>query len=77
MKFLVFKFLVIFFYLISINLSYSIDELIIKNIVINKNPKTYKNVTFKDINDNSVNIENFRNISFFKFTYHLSHSERV
>ena len=61
MKFLVFKFLVIFFYLISINYSYSIDELNIKNIVINKNPKTYKNVTFKDINDNSVNIENFRN----------------
>ena len=44
------KFLIIFLYLISTSLSYSIERPDIKNIVINKELKSYKNVTFKDIN---------------------------
>ena len=55
------KFLIIFIYLITTSLSYSIEQPDIKNIVINKYPKSYKNITFKDINNKNVKLENFRN----------------
>ena len=55
------KFLAIFLYLISTTLSYSIEKPNIKNIVINKDPKSYKNVVFKDLNDAEINLENFKN----------------
>ncbi|MDC3249612.1 TlpA family protein disulfide reductase [Candidatus Pelagibacter sp.] len=55
------KFLIIFLYLITTGLSYSIEPPDLKNIVINKYPKSYENITFKDINNKSVNLENFRN----------------
>jgi thiol-disulfide isomerase/thioredoxin len=55
------KFLIIFIYLITSSLSYSIEQPDIKNIVINKYPKSYKNITFKDINNKNVKLENFRN----------------
>ena len=55
------KFLIIFLYLITTGLSYSMEPPDLKNIVINKYPKSYKNITFKDINNKSVNLENFRN----------------
>tara|TARA_Y100000590_G_C15031823_1_gene755355 strand:+ start:48 stop:563 length:516 start_codon:yes stop_codon:yes gene_type:complete len=55
------KFLAIFLYLISTTLSYSIEKPNIKNIVINKDPKSYKNVVFKDLNDVEINLENFKN----------------
>ena len=42
------KSLIIFLYLISTSLSYSIEKPNIKNIVINPVPKSYKNITFKD-----------------------------
>ena len=61
MKFLVFKFLVIFLYLTTTSLSYSIEQLDIKNIVINKDKKSYKNVVFKDINNQEINLDNFAN----------------
>ena len=61
MKFLVFKFLVIFLYLITISLSYSIEQPDIKNIVINKDKKSYKNVVFKDINNQEIHLDNFTN----------------
>ena len=51
------KFLAIFLYLISTTLSYSIEKPNIKNIVINKDPKSYKNVVFKDLNDVEINLE--------------------
>ena len=54
------KFLIIFIYLITTSLSYSIEQPDIKNIVINKYPKSYKDITFKDINNKSVNLERFR-----------------
>ena len=53
------KFLVIFVYLITTGLSYSIEEPDIKNLVIIKDAKSYKNVIFKDINDYDVNLNNF------------------
>jgi len=55
------KFLIIFFYLIATGLSYSIEQPDIKNIVINKDPKSYKNVIFKDVNNKDINIENYKN----------------
>ena len=54
------KFLIIFIYLITTSLSYSIEQPDIKNIVINKYLKSYKDITFKDINNKSVNLERFR-----------------
>jgi thiol-disulfide isomerase/thioredoxin len=42
-------------------LSYSIEQLDIKNIVINKDKKSYKNVVFKDINNQEINLDNFAN----------------
>lgn len=59
MKFLVFKFLVIFLYLISTSLSYSIEQPNIKNIVVNKVPKTIENVVFKDINNKEVTLDDY------------------
>jgi len=61
MKFLVFKFLVIFLYLTTTSLSYSIEQPDIKNIVINKDKKSYKNAVFKDINNQDINLDNFAN----------------
>ena len=61
MKFLVLKFLIIFLYLITTSLSFSLEQPNIKNIIINKDPKSYKNITFKDINNNEINLDNFRN----------------
>jgi len=61
MKFLVLKFLTITFYLITTVLSYSIEQTDIKNIVINKIPKSYENVVFKDINNRDVNLDDFKN----------------
>jgi len=54
------KFLIIFIYLITSSLSYSIEQPDNKNIVINKYPKSYKNITFKDINNKNIKLENFR-----------------
>ncbi len=59
MKFLVFKFLTIFLYLISTSLSYSIEQPNIKNIVVNKVPKTIENVVFKDINNEEVALDDY------------------
>ena len=60
MKFLVLKFFIIFLYLITINLSYSIEPPDIKNIVIKKDFKSYENVVFKDINNEDINLEIFK-----------------
>jgi thiol-disulfide isomerase/thioredoxin len=54
------KFLTIFFYLITVSLSYATEKPDIKNIVINKNLKTYEEVIFKDANDNEVDLANYK-----------------
>jgi thiol-disulfide isomerase/thioredoxin len=54
------KFLIIFFYLITTSLSYSIEKPDIKNIVIKKYPKSYKDVLFKDINDEDINLDDYK-----------------
>jgi thiol-disulfide isomerase/thioredoxin len=61
MKFLSFKFLTLFLYLLSTSLSYSIEHPGIKNIIINKDPKAYKNINFKDINNKNINLNDYKN----------------
>ena len=55
------KFLIIFFYLVTTSVSYSLEQPNIKNIVINKDPKSYEDIIFKDFNNKDVNLENFKN----------------
>ena len=55
------KFLIIFIYLITTSLSYSIEQPDIKNLIIHKELKSYKNVIFKDINNKDINLDNFKN----------------
>jgi len=54
------KFLIIFFYLITTGYSYAIQKPDIKNIVINKNLRTYEDVVFKDINEKDINLGDYK-----------------
>jgi thiol-disulfide isomerase/thioredoxin len=54
------KFLIIFFYLITISFSYSAEKPNIKNLVLIKNPKTYEEVIFKDKNQKIVNLADYK-----------------
>jgi thiol-disulfide isomerase/thioredoxin len=54
------KLLLIFVYLISANFSYASEKPDIKNLVLIKNPKIYKGVTFKDINQKNLNLNDFK-----------------
>tara|TARA_Y100000389_G_scaffold202113_1_gene246571 strand:+ start:796 stop:1311 length:516 start_codon:yes stop_codon:yes gene_type:complete len=54
------KFLIIFFYLISYSYSYSIEKPDIKNLVINKDPKIYDNVTFESIDQKKIDLVNYK-----------------
>ena len=54
------KLLIIFIYLITVNFSYALEKPNIKNLVLIKNPKIYKDVIFKDINQKDVNLDDFK-----------------
>jgi|TARA_B110000902_G_scaffold221499_1_gene257088 thiol-disulfide isomerase/thioredoxin len=54
------KFLIIFIYLLTTSLGYSMESIDIKNIVINKEPKIYENIIFKDINNKDINLKDYR-----------------
>jgi len=54
------KLLIIFIYLITINFSYAFEKPELKNLVIIKNPKLYEDVTFMDINQKNVNLDDFK-----------------
>jgi|TARA_B110001450_G_scaffold208788_1_gene199550 thiol-disulfide isomerase/thioredoxin len=54
------KFLIIFFYLITTSYSYAIQKPDIKNLVINKNLKSYEEVIFKDINEKDINLVDYK-----------------
>ena len=54
------KLLLIFIYLITSNISYAQEKPNIKNLVLLKNPKIYKEVVFKDSNDHDVNLDDFK-----------------
>jgi len=54
------KLLIIFIYLITINFSYAFEKPDLKNLVLIKNPKSYENVIFMDINQKNVNLDDFK-----------------
>ena len=54
------KLLIIFIYLITTSFSYALEKPNIKNLVLIKNPKIYKDVTFKNVNQKNVNLEDFK-----------------
>jgi thiol-disulfide isomerase/thioredoxin len=54
------KLLTIFIYLIMISLSHSGEKPDIKNLILTKNLKNYKNVIFKDINQKDVNLDDYK-----------------
>ena len=54
------KLLIIFIYLITVNFGYALEKPDIKNLVLIKNPKIYKDVIFKDINQKDVNLDDFK-----------------
>ena len=54
------KLLIIFIYAISINLSYAFEKPDLKNLVLIKKPKLYEDVTFMDINQKNVNLDDFK-----------------
>ena len=54
------KLLIIFVYLIISNFSYASEKPNIKNLVLIKIPKIYESVIFKDINQKSVNLYDFK-----------------
>ena len=54
------KLLTIFIYLIVINFSHASEKPDIKNLVLIKNPKTYEDIIFKDINQKNVNLDDFK-----------------
>jgi thiol-disulfide isomerase/thioredoxin len=54
------KLLIIFIYLITINFSYAFEKPELKNLVLIKNPKSYEDVIFMDINQKNVNLDDFK-----------------
>jgi thiol-disulfide isomerase/thioredoxin len=54
------KLLIIFIYLITPNFGYALEKPDIKNLVLVKNPKIYKDVIFKDINQKDINLDDFK-----------------
>ena len=54
------KFLIIFTYLITSSIGYTIEKPNIKNLVLVKKPKTYDEVIFKDKNQKVVNLNDFK-----------------
>ncbi len=61
MKLLTLKFILVFIYLISSSSSYAIQELNFKNLVIHKNPKKLEKINFKNINNETINLNSFEN----------------
>ena len=54
------KFLILFIYLIATTYGYSIEKPDIENIVISKNPKTYEEIVFKDLEQKNVDLANYK-----------------
>ena len=54
------KLLIIFIYLITIKFSYAFEKPDLKNLVLEKNPKSYEDVIFMDINQKNVNLADFK-----------------
>jgi thiol-disulfide isomerase/thioredoxin len=54
------KLLTIFIYVVMASLTYAVEKPDIKNLVLTKNPKIYKDIVFKDANQNDVNLSDYK-----------------
>ena len=54
------KLLIIFIYFLMTNFGYAIEKPNIKNLVLIKNLKTYKEVVFKDKNQKNVDLDDYK-----------------
>ena len=54
------KLLTIFIYLIVIGLGHTSEKPDIKNLILTKNLKIYKNVIFRDVNQKDVNLDDYK-----------------
>ena len=61
MKLLTFKFIIIFIYLISSSTSYAIQQPNLKNLIIHKEPKKLEKINFKNIDNETINLNKFEN----------------
>ena len=61
MKLLTLKFIIIFIYLISSSSSYAIQQPNLKNLVIHKDPKKLEKINFKNIDNETINLNKFEN----------------
>ena len=61
MKLLTFKFLFIFVYLLTSISAFSINAKNIKNLIIQPIPVKLSNIEFKDLEDNKVNLDDYKN----------------
>jgi thiol-disulfide isomerase/thioredoxin len=61
MKLLTLKFILIFIYLISSSSSYAIQQPNLKNLVIHKDPIKLEKINFKNINNETINLNKFEN----------------
>ena len=61
MKLLTLKFILIFIYLISSTSSYAIQQPNLKNLVIHKDPLKLEKINFKNINNETINLNSFEN----------------
>jgi len=61
MKLLTLKFILIFVYLISSSSSYAIQQPNLKNLVIHKDPIKLEKINFKNINNETINLNKFKN----------------
>ena len=61
MKLLTLKFILIFIYLILPNSSYAIQQPNLKNLIIHKDPIKLEKINFKNINNETINLNEFEN----------------
>jgi len=54
------KFIIIFIYIITTTVGYTIEKPDIKNLILTKNLKTYEDVIFKDKNQKNVDLANYK-----------------
>ncbi len=61
MKLLTLKFILIFIYLILSSSSYAIQQPNLKNLIIHKDPIKLEKINFKNINNETINLNEFEN----------------
>jgi len=61
MKLLTLKFILIFIYLISSSSSYATQQPDLKNLIIHKVPVKLEKINFKNINNETINLNRFKN----------------